>query len=261
MSFNHENLKVYQRTLSFNARACAWSSAWDSRHSICDHLPRAATSMLENIAMASAAYSAMKIKSLDYALGSTLECAACLDLAGIKGLLDGSRVLSEKDELSQLLKMMIGLRRTWASDVVKEDRAEYDAGPERKRSEAVCDGRVQEHVLFHHETLDVYSVALEAARVFSCSTSVQSLSSAVFRRLDVLVTSMILNVAEGNGRFSVPDQERFLGTSHEAAVKLAARLDLCVTQGLLPIKAIDCLKDLLSRVAAMTSAMIRGAQE
>ena len=52
MAFNHENLKVYQRTLSFNAKVSNWTGQWDRRHAIADQLFRAAGSMLENIAMA-----------------------------------------------------------------------------------------------------------------------------------------------------------------------------------------------------------------
>lgn len=240
MSFSHENLAVYKRALTFNTSVSVWLADWDSIHAICDHLPRAAQSVLENIAMSSATYSRMKIKSLDYALGSTLECAGCLDIARIKGLMDEAVAVTQKQELSQLLKMLIGLRRTWASNVVQEDKCRYG----------------EDQVLFHHERLDVYKVALAVVERLASSATVQQLSSSVYRRLDSLTTSMVLNIAEGNGRYSELDQSRFLGTSHEATVKLAARLDLCVAQGLVPTEEIIEIKKLLSRISAMTSAMI-----
>ena len=127
MTFNHENLKVYQRTLSFNVKVGGWTAEWDSRHALCDQLSRAAGSILENIAVASAAYSTMKLRGLDYAIGSSLECAACLDLAGIKQLLDTKSVDKEKEELSLILRMLVGLRKSWAQSrwAVREDSAEY----------------------------------------------------------------------------------------------------------------------------------------
>jgi len=64
-----------------------------------------------------------------------------------------------------------------------------------------------------------------------------------------------VNIAEGNGRFSGADHQRFVGTAHEAAVKMAARLDLCAIQGLLPTDEVSGWKKLLSRVAVMTYAM------
>lgn len=127
MIFNHENLKVYQRTLSFNSKVGIWTGEWDSKHAVCDQLYRAAGSVLENIAMASATFSAMKTISLDYAIGSSLECAACLDLSRIKRLLDADLVYAEKNDLSQILRMLAGLRRSWSNttQVVREERAEY----------------------------------------------------------------------------------------------------------------------------------------
>jgi four helix bundle protein len=266
MAFNHENLKVYQRTLLFNTTVGTWLAQWDRKHAVCDQLSRAAGSMLENIAMASAAYSAMKQRSLDYAIGSTLECAACLDLARVKRLIDEGIAYSEKEELSQILRMLVGLRRSWsrAAQVVKEERAEYGmglrGGGDDEAQDKACDKGLdkvrEEKILFHHERLDVYRVAIRVAQAFRSSEAVCGLSNPVFRRLDELLTSMVLNIAEGNGRFSDADQRRFLGTSHEAAIKLAARLDLCVSQNLLAKGEVDEWKGLLERVAGMTAGMI-----
>ncbi|MFA6294475.1 MAG: four helix bundle protein, partial [Victivallales bacterium] len=166
--FNHEKLKVYQRTLHFNGKVNNWVGQWDGRHAVGDQLSRASCSMLENIAMASAAYSAMKGRSLDYAIGSTLECAACLDLVGIKKLLAEACVISEKEELSQILRMLVGLRRSWSTpaQVVSEGSEEYGTD---KVCDINCAGEAEKHVFFHHEKLDVYRFAIETAKAFSSS--------------------------------------------------------------------------------------------
>ena len=259
MAFNHENLNVYQRLLPFNVKVGLWTGEWDNKHAICDQLSRAAASILENVAMASAAYSSMKHRALDYAIGSSLECAACLDLARIKRLLEVKRVYAEKEELSQILRMLVGLRKSWAAcaGVVKEEWAEYGTG---LGGEEGCDKEGKVMPLFHHETLDVYRVGLEAATALCASDAVSRLPKQAFRRLDELLTSMILNIAEGNGRFSDADQARFLGTSHESAIKLAARLDLCVTQNLIHQDEVGGWKTLLQRVSVMTASMIAGIQ-
>jgi four helix bundle protein len=257
MAFNHENLKVYQRTLPFNSKVSTWTSQWDSKHAICDQLSRAAGSLLENLAMSSATYSLMKQRCLDYALGSCLECAACLDLASIKGLLDVNEFTSTKDELSQIFRMLVGLKRSWSNSamILKEEQTEYTAQP-RETSKLLG-----EKPIFNHETLDVYRVAIETAKIVCSSEAAARLSNPVFRRLDELLTSMILNIAEGNGRFSDADQARFLGTTHESAIKLAARLDLYVIQGLIPKENAEEWKYLLERVSLMTSSMIANIQE
>jgi four helix bundle protein len=260
MALNHENLKVYQRALAFNASVPSWIEAWDARHTIRDHLPRAAESVLENIAMASAAYSAMKVRSLNYAIGSTLECAACLDLADVKGILPPEVVRTGKEGLAHILRMLVGLRRSWLRPAVAEGPERYGEGlgpPWDDTSHAdIGEGETQHRVLFHHEELDAYRVSLDIATLLSGSESVQVLSAVQFRKLDGLSTSIVLNIAEGNGRFSDSEQRRFLATSHEAAVKLAARLDLCVARGALKIAEATDLKDLLLRVSAMTASMI-----
>ncbi len=261
MAFNHENLNVYQRLLPFNAKVGIWTGEWNSKHAICDQMSRAAGSILENVAMASAAYSSMKHRALDYAIGSSLEFAACLDLARIKRLLDAKGVYTEKEELSQILRMLVGLRKSWARSAhfVREDCAEYEA-VDKARDKARDKGE-EDKSLFHHETLDVYKVAVEVATDFCTSEAVTRLSNQAFRRLDELLTSMVLNIAEGNGRFSDADQARFLGTSHESAIKLAARLDLGVTQNLLPRDEVFRWKALLQRVSVMTSSMIAGSKD
>ncbi len=247
MTFNHEKLKVYQRAILFNAKVCDWTSCWDARHAICDQMDRAAGSMVENNAIASASFSAMKSRSLDYAIGSALECAACLDLAGIKQFLDLESAWTEKEELSQVVRMLVGLRKAWSSQTkVRETEAKYG---------------ITTRVLFHHEELDVYRVALEVDELLANSEAICSLSSATFRRLDENLTGMILNIAEGNGRFSEADQFKFLGVSHESAIKLAARLDLCVIRGSIPVNDADVIKEQLARVSAMILAMLTDFRE
>ncbi len=255
MPFHHENLHVYPRMLAFNARVATWTDGWDTKHAIRDQLIRAASSMLENVAMASASHSSMRLRALDYSMGSSLECAACLDLACVKRLLDARTGLAEKLEVSQVARMLVGLRRSWSrlAHGVREDCGDYGAGDEwgDKRLEGA-------DVLFHHETLDVYRLSIEVAKAFCASDAVSRLSRQEFRRLDELLTSMVLNIAEGNGRFSEADQARLLGTSHESAIKLAARLDLFAARNLVSQDEVGVWKAMLERIAAMTFAMITG---
>jgi len=246
MSLNHEKLKVYQRALTFNAKVCEWTSGWDKRHAIGDQLDRAAGSIIENVAMSSASISRMKVICVEYAIGSTLECAACLDLSRIKGLLDADTVQSGKYEVLQVVRMLIGLRKAWLSvPVVAENRSEYAEG---------------EANLFHHERLDVYRLALEVATLLEYSSSIKQLADVAHRRIDELLTSMVLNIAEGNGRYSEVDQSRFAQMSRGAAVKLAARLDLLMVRGCISQKEADRIKVHLERLSTMLMAMSPGGQ-
>ncbi len=60
--FAHEKLKVYQRALAFFSLADEMAARWDVKHAITDHFPRAAESIVLNLAEASAAVSGIKQK-------------------------------------------------------------------------------------------------------------------------------------------------------------------------------------------------------
>jgi len=62
-----------------------------------------------------------KLMTLDYAIGSALECAACLDIAGIRNLLRAPEATAEKRRLWEITRMLIGLRKSWCADAMKEE--------------------------------------------------------------------------------------------------------------------------------------------
>ena len=86
MSFAHENLKVYRKGLDSFASVQPFLSSWSKKHAFVDHLSRALESILFNLVEATRLrQEPKKLLTLDYALGSTFECAACLDVAVLKG--------------------------------------------------------------------------------------------------------------------------------------------------------------------------------
>ena len=86
--FAHEKLQVYGKALDFAAKAAGWISTWDKKHALVDHLSRATESILLNLAEAARQRGTpARLRIVDYAIGSSLECAGCLDVARIKALL------------------------------------------------------------------------------------------------------------------------------------------------------------------------------
>ena len=258
--FSHENLKVYPKALLFAQFAHAHTLAWDSMHAIADHLPRAADSVVENIATASASFFATKQTSLDVSLGSALECAACLDIAQVKHLTSRQDAGVQKTELLSIYRMLIGLRRSWSESVVREAGVAYgNDGHELTGSDGRLnsDGPDAEKAdAFSHERLDVYRLALETMAWFNQIAQANHLNTGEFRKLDNLLTSVVLNIAEGNGRFSASDHRRFVGIAHTSAVKTAAHFDLCILNGSLKDDCMHSGKRLLARISKMTIAMI-----
>jgi len=75
-------------------------------------------------------------------------------------------------------------------------------------------------------------------------------------KLDRSTTSIVLNIAEGNGRFTGADQSKFYETAYKATILSAALLDLAA--GGTGIEGNACVeegREWLRRVAAMLTAL------
>ena len=78
-------------------------------------------------------------------------------------------------------------------------------------------------------------------------------SWSLLREIDRSATSVVLNAAEGNGRYSELDHRRFLELPAASAVKTAAYLDL-YQQKALPVRVETTqAMEYLSRIVAMRS--------
>lgn len=115
--------------------------------------------------------------------------------------------------------------------------------------------------LFDHEKLDVYTESL--AFVAWLEPLLQKLpkATAVRDQLDRASTSIVLNLAEGNGKFTAPDRCRFFDISRGSALECAAALDILVAQGRCPHLEVAPGKDRLHEIVSMLvgSSMTRRA--
>jgi len=84
---------------------------------------------------------------------------------------------------------------------------------------------------FDHEKLHVYQQAIEF--LAWCEEILQKAPKkmAVYEQLDRASTSIALNIAEGNGKFSNRDRCRFLDIARASALESAACLDVLVAKG------------------------------
>jgi four helix bundle protein len=223
--FAHEQLQVYAKALDFAAKAASWGRIWDKKHALVDHLSRATESVVVNLAEAARQRATPgRLRITDYAIGSSLECAGCLDLARIKGLLSQEEARQEKAQLCEVTKMLIGLRKAWGQLVCKEDQAPYL----RTSAEG------HQAYLFHHEELVVYQRALGFMEWLVARIRPDAPWRRVLRQLDEAGTSIVLNIAEGNGRYAELDHQQFLKIAQTGAVKASVYVDLCVREGLWP---------------------------
>ncbi|PWU12154.1 MAG: hypothetical protein C5B50_22020 [Verrucomicrobia bacterium] len=238
--FSHEKLNVYTKALDFVTRTSVLIGDWDKKHAFVDHLSRASESILLNLAQGARHRNGpMRLQLADCAIGSTLECAACLDIAHIKALLQSSQLHEEKLHLFEITKMLYGLRKAWNANVLREETSDS----------TVASPKPEQQMLFNHERLDVYRTALDFVRWFFSRPEASNLSNRLFREIDEAGTSVVLNIAEGNGRFAELDHHRFLQIAQNAAVKADVYLDLCVRKALLSDIAEG--KNLLRRISDM----------
>jgi four helix bundle protein len=239
--FPHEKLEVYQRSLAFAGFAEPVLARWEPKHAVRDQLARATESIAVNLAQGASTDADTRLGFLDYALGSALECAACLDVARSKELLDPSQLSTGKQLLVEIAKMLVGLRKFRAGRV-REDERRY-----------ATRARVEEEPteLFAHERLDVYRVALQFVSWFHQQAGRNSVPTRYFRLIDTAATGLALNIAEGNGRFAKLDHRRFLEIAEVSAVKAATFMDLAVVAGTFPAAEAEPGKQLLQRARAM----------
>ena len=118
--------------------------------------------------------------------------------------------------------MLVGLRKAWADLKLKDEALMYGA----------FSGKSKASLTFHHEELEVYQTALDFIGWFVVKAGHDGLTHRLLRRLDEAATCVVLNIAEGNGRYSELDQRRFLETADSGAIKAAVCIDLCVKEGI-----------------------------
>lgn len=222
-NFSHENLDVYQKALHFAARIDVIASEWSGGNAFVDHLIRSSESIAVNLAAGCGFRKPdQKAKCADYVLGSILESAACLDIAHVKRLLEDNTRTKGKHFLLDMYKMATGLRNAWEqrNDGIGEQQSAYNA----------CHG----DVVFCHEELDAYRKGLAFMDWFTELQQGNDIPGRLRETLDKSATSIALNIAEGNGRYSTRDHKRFLRIAQKSAMKCGAYIDLAVQRGIIP---------------------------
>ena len=123
--FDHEKLKVYQSAIAFVAWSTELLGPIQSKAAVKDQLDRASTSVALNIAEGNGKFAIRdRCRFLDFARGSALECAACLDVLVAKKLLEKEIVGAGKDQLLEIVSMLMGLMNSLTARI-QEDAPSY----------------------------------------------------------------------------------------------------------------------------------------
>jgi len=109
---------------------------------------------------------------------------------------------------------------------------------------------------FDHDRLDVYQRALELLDLIDRIIDAMPSGRAHLKdQLDRAATSIVLNVAEGAGEFSLPDKQRFYRIARRSATESAAVLDIIRRRGHSSPELIAQARDLLVRIVSMLIRM------
>ena len=120
--FDHEKLNVYQASLTFITWATELISKVDVKAAVKDQLDRASTSVPLNIAEGNGKFAIKdRCRFLDFARGSALECAACLDVLVAKKLSEEAVVRTGKEQLFEIVSMLMGLISSLTARIGEEE--------------------------------------------------------------------------------------------------------------------------------------------
>jgi len=108
---------------------------------------------------------------------------------------------------------------------------------------------------FDHERLDVYQEAIAFCGWVGDLLSKVTVKAAAKDQLDRASTSIPLNIAEGNGKFSNADRARFLEIARGSALECAACIDVLAVRRLIAAERIIPAKEQLVRIVRMLMGM------
>src|SRR2546430_8184318 len=114
---------------------------------------------------------------------------------------------------------------------------------------------------FDHEKLDVYQEAIAFCGWVGEFIAATSAKAAAKDQLDRASTSIPLNIAEGNGKFSAKDRARFLEIARGSALECAACLDVLLVRKLASEEQVVLAKEQLVRIVQMLIGLLRKFSE
>ena len=110
---------------------------------------------------------------------------------------------------------------------------------------------------FDHERLDVYQEAIAFCGWVGDLLNEIAAKAAAKDQLDRASTSLPLNIAEGNGKFSDADRSRFLEIARGSALECAACLDVLAVRKLVATERIVPAKEQLVYIVNMLMGMLK----
>src|ERR1700722_14136078 len=110
---------------------------------------------------------------------------------------------------------------------------------------------------FDHEKLEVYREAIAFVAWLSAMLEETVRVGDVKDQLDRASTSIALNIAEGNGKYTIKDRCRFFDIAHGSALECAAGLDVLVAKKKWTPEQVRPRKERLQKIVRMLMGLIK----
>ncbi len=111
--------------------------------------------------------------------------------------------------------------------------------------------------IFDHEKLKVYQASIKFVKWVQQTMGRASKGPAVYNQLDRASTSIALNIAEGNGKYTPKDRCRYFDIARGSALESAAALDVMVARALAEPEEIVDGKEILKEIVSMLVGLIK----
>ena len=144
--------------------------------------------------------------------------------------------------LREIVNMLIAMKKMAANKVREEPFNEYTTAGDR---------------FFSHEKLEVYQTALRFSGWIEDMVFNLSCSADLLAKLDKASTAIILNIAEGNGRFSQADHVKFLRIAYKATIQSAALVDVAIAVRASTGDHMQKGLEMLRQIAAMLTSLAK----
>ncbi|HLG34029.1 MAG TPA: four helix bundle protein [Bacteroidia bacterium] len=119
--FGHEKLEVYQRSLKFIAWLDEIILSAERNRNIIDQIDKASISVSLNIAEGNGKSSKKdQNRFLEISRGSSLECAACLDVMFAKRMISSGKADEGKEQLEVIVKMLFKLSQSILGSITEK---------------------------------------------------------------------------------------------------------------------------------------------
>jgi four helix bundle protein len=136
--FDHEKLDVYQHSLKFCAFVGELLEKIPAKAAAKDQLDRASTSIPLNIAEGNGKFSNPdRSRFFEISRGSSLECAACLDVLLARKIISTAQVTEGKEQLVPVVNMLVGLLKRFSdrAEIIREEASLYAVDQEHEQEQ------------------------------------------------------------------------------------------------------------------------------